>query len=488
MAVSPSIDSVSAPGPWKTSRILGAGIFAIGFLALKTNDTTAIVAYPVAGVIAVMALFAAALSARENGELPYFEVGFFFATIVSIYAIYSMVSAIALDLRFTPLSDSRLWATQPDGKQLARAGWMHVVLLGTFAATYLLVRRKSAPVPRVVPKPDSAAFVTLVVLYILIKLFNLFLVAMFGLRFETYADEYLAYRSLPLVFAQLANHLGGMINSIQLLILYCLFTSYRKNKPIIFLWLGVATALAFLKLGSRTELFLLLLSAMIVYHRLVKPLSGRVVITLGVVALAGFLIMGFLRAIQQGGQAGAGSGSEFDALFSTAVDLANRRDFNAIVDVPKTHYFNDFLALFPQQIVPFKKSDMPTWYVKTFYPEMYFSGGGYAFGMIAEALVGFGWAELVVRAAVLGALLAWFHRWFVRRRPSVWTFALYTWVTAISYQSYRNTTFTPMVYVWFRFMPLFVAVTLTAPVLRVVMGGARRARIAHAPEPAASAI
>jgi oligosaccharide repeat unit polymerase len=453
-----------------TVSLVLAAVLALGYLANMATPATALVAYPVVAIIGIVTLFAIVLAHWETGEVPYFEVGFFFVAVVSLYGVYSLVTAITLDLRYTPFSDLRLWMYQPPAAELARAGWMQVYMLGTFTATYLLVRRKTPPVTRVITKTDPVVFVILVGIYLFIKLYFFFLISFFGLRFDSYYDQYLAYRSLPLVFAQVANHLGGMLNTVQLLLLFSLFASYKRNRAIIFTWLIVATALAFLALGSRTELFLLLLSAMIVYHRLVRPLKGKVIVSMAAVALLAFLVMGILRLIRNEGAVGVGNASEFDTLFANSVDLLRRRDLNVLVPPPTLHYFNDLLALIPQQLMPIAKVDLPTWYLRTYYPEMYSSGGGYAFGMVAESIIGAGVPELIVRSAMLGIGLALFHRWFAhKRRATLWTFALYTWVTAISYQSYRNSTFVPLVYLWYRFLPLYLAVILLTPVVRAAL-------------------
>jgi hypothetical protein len=461
---------------------LGSLLAIVGVL-LMANAQSMEIAYPVIAMILIAAVFSSTLTYLEDGGLPFFEIGFFFVAIVSLYGVYAMVTAIALDLRFTPLSDVRLWTTQPSAQELAETGWMHVGLVGVFSLAYLAVRRKTPPPARLIARPNTSMVVILVGLYICIKLFFFFLITVYGLRFDTYQDEYLAYRAVPLIFAQLANHLGGMTNTIQLLLLFSLFTSYRKNKPIIMLWIGVATVMTFLKLGSRTELFLLLLSAVIVYHRLIKPLSGRTVLLLAIVALGGFVVLGLLRIINGGGSAGLGSATEFDTLFANAFDLLRRKKTEGILDPPKTLYYNDFLALIPQQFIPFiKKADNATWYLRTYYPDMYDAGAGYAFGLISEAIIGRGWPDLIARSALLGAAYGGLHRWFVFRKQTVWTFAMYTWVTAIAYQSYRASTFAPMIYLWFRFLPIYVLVTLLIPMVRAALVSGKRAAPRSSPD------
>ncbi|MES2176517.1 MAG: oligosaccharide repeat unit polymerase [Gemmatimonadota bacterium] len=479
-----AISEATAQAGRQASRmVLVGGLLALLALALISNENTAIVAYPVAAVIVTMILFSLALI-RLNGDLPYFETGFFFTVLVTIYSIYGPIAGIIGDLRYTPLNDLRLWLMKPTGEEIARIAWLHAALLASFATAYVLVRRRVPRIEQGIERPDASTLIILIALYIAIKIFFLFLVAFFGLRFETYADEFRVVRSLPLIFMQLNNHLGGMLNSVQLLILLSLFANYEKYKRVIFVWLGTSTVLAVAHFGSRTELFLLLLSAVIAYHRLVKPLSGRIVVAIGIAMLSAFLILGVIRLLQSATVDEASTTSEFDALFTTAVDLARRNDYHTNLPPPPTRLYNDVLALIPQQLIPIQKGDMAVWYLKSYHEDVYEEGGGYAFGIVAEAVVGYGLIELVIRGMLLGAMMAAFHRWYARTRHTVWTLGLYTWVTAISYLSYRNTTFTPIVILFFRFLPLYLIVRFFAPLLRSSL---YRKRLPQAPATTATA-
>jgi hypothetical protein len=54
-------------------------------------------------------------------------------------------------------------------------------------------------------------------------------------------------------------------------------------------------------------------------------------------------------------------------------------------------------------------------------------------------------------------------------------FVLYVWVTTLSYQSFRNSTFYLLVLFTYRFVPAVILVTLVAMALRPATDPARRA-------------
>jgi hypothetical protein len=81
------------------------------------------------------------------------------------------------------------------------------------------------------------------------------------------------------------------------------------------------------------------------------------------------------------------------------------------------------------------------WYVRTFFPRYEALGGGYAWGAIAQSIVGFGIAEAAARGAVLALVLAAVNR-FLRRRWDRFEFVIvYAWLMGTVYLSMRNVTF-----------------------------------------------
>lgn len=137
----------------------------------------------------------------------------------------------------------------------------------------------------------------------------------------------------------------------------------------------------------------------------------------------------------------------------------------------------DVAALVPQQLAPFTKFDRADWYVNRFFPEYAAMGGGLAFGTIAEVVLTGGWISAALRGLALGFLLAALHRFYTRHAHRFWVFVFYVWVTTLSYQVFRNSTFALLVLIVYRFVPALLLVNIVASGIR------RAVRVAPAAQP-----
>src|SRR5260370_26063259 len=130
------------------------------------------------------------------------------------------------------------------------------------------------------------------------------------------------------------------------------------------------------------------------------------------------------------------NGGEFESLFGNAWDIWRRKSVDGLHDIPFQLYLSDFFAAVPSQLLPFEKMDYATWYLTSFYPEIRNAGGGLAFGVVPQAILGFGLPELAIRAAALGVLYAWLRRYSLTHANMLWPYLGYLWLTACSYQSF----------------------------------------------------
>jgi hypothetical protein len=69
----------------------------------------------------------------------------------------------------------------------------------------------------------------------------------------------------------------------------------RRWRAVLCLWLVLETAHTILNMGARFETALLLLSALLLYHRLVKPVRLSRALAAGLLFIAGFQIVGMAR-------------------------------------------------------------------------------------------------------------------------------------------------------------------------------------------------
>jgi oligosaccharide repeat unit polymerase len=426
------------------------------------------VTVPLAVGLLASTTFFWALWRRGHGGVPWFEIGSVYVTVVTLYMAFPLIGYVTLGGTYTPFNDDRLINLAPGPQEVGRVAWLYVCHLLGFVLAYLAVRGR-LPKIRPRPRPPSVhTVVAIIVVYLLIEGFVIALGLSYNMAANSYLESYLVAKRLPLVLAQLLNHLEGMKYPLSLAILTVLFLSYRTSRPLIVLWFGLTTSLALVRMGSRTEVVLLAISATAMYHVLVRPLSLKFIVGASATGLVGFLVFGALRSGHIIANPFA-SASEFESLFGNAVHLA--RIGRTIDHVPGVLYFTDLAALVPQQLVPFYKIDPATWYVTRFFPVYAAEGGGLAFGTVAEAILTGGAISALARGAVLGLCFAMIHRACLHRSGSFWVFVFYIWITTLCYQPFRNTTLSLAVLIGYRFLPAVVAVTLLAAFFAAVAHG-----------------
>jgi oligosaccharide repeat unit polymerase len=447
-----------------------AGV-ALMFLATADNRTLFVTGPLTVGLCLVVS-FLWVLWRRRHGAIPWFEIGAVYVAVVTLYMAYPLVGFLALGQSYTPLNDGRLYMMHPGAEAIGRIGWLYVCHLGSFAAIYLLVRGRLPRGAIVLQQPRLSVVIAILGVYLAIQGFDTFLGLFYDMSSDSYLGTYLVARRLPLVLAQFANHLNGIKYVLTLLLLAALFTRYPRSKAIIVGWIAVMAVITITKLGSRTELVLLILSAAIMYDTLVRAIRPSFLLAVGVVGLAGFIAFGALRNGARFTEDGVlrnpfSYSNEFETLFANAVHLDSVRPSIGVLPVP--FYLADFAALVPQQFAPFTKVDRGDWYVNRFFPEYAAMGGGLAFGTISESILTGDWLAALAAGAALGLCFALLHRFYTRRAGSFWTFVLYVWVTTLSYQSFRNSTFHLLVLFAYRFVPAVLFVNLLALALRPTM-------------------
>ena len=456
---------------------LGAA-FGILVLALSVESgERMLVVLPIVAVTASAWVFCWRLRRHSEDRFPYFEIGVVYVAIVWLYTVFPLVGFLVNGLRQTPANDLRLYLFRPSSTEMGLVGWYHVAHLTLFATTYLLWRGRGRRRATALPVPDRATVVAASFAYLAISAYFLFLDWRFDLSARTYLESYLVTKRLPLELAQVANHLGGVGGArfvLELVILAALFGGYPRWRPVIVGWLVVMAALAFIRLGSRTEVVLLMVAVAMMYHHGVRQLRFWHVGVGSVIALSFFLLLGILRHEEVASTMTAeinpifGYASEFENNFANAYDVGRLKALGLIRDLPVAFYLADLLALVPQQLLPVEKVSPAVWYVSTFYPDYAAAGGGMAFGSIAESILGGGWVDAMGRAAVLGLLLAQVHRFCARSGAKFWSFIFYVWATVSVYQSFRATTFVLVGYVVYRFLPVAIGVATLASVLRAM--------------------
>ena len=158
--------------------------------------------------------------------------------------------------------------------------------------------------------------------------------------------------------------------------------------------------------------------------------------------------------------------SEFGVIFANAVEIDRLKAIGATRELPAGFAFADFLALVPQQLLPFAKTNAGIWFLTEFHPWMLDQGGGLAFGAIAESVLGSGVLSALWRGAAIGLIFALLHRRVALGKPTMWALCFYVWLTVSSYQCFRATTFALIVPFVYQFVVAWVLVTILSVMFR----------------------
>ena len=450
------------------SRLLLAAVIVASALGAFIAGESRIVLLPVLAMLACMATYAAVLHGRDR-RLPLFEPASFAVAATVVYGAYPLVNFIAGGLRWTPFSDSRLARLAVEPEDVAAFGWRYVLYLAAFVVTYLLIRGAAGVRTTAIRRPSRATTVSV----LLTAFLSWGLLAAIARVFDIqYAVDYAALGSvrtisnLPLFVAQVAQNVSSIQLLLWQLIVALLLLQWRKRiwtRPVLIGFLLVVAVDAAFTHGARSPLVLLLMATVLLYHRLVRPLKLAVVTAVGCALLAAFIGFGIARDFRGADEPVPflTAGNEFQSILGTPFDLRERIRTREIVEIPWQVYWADLLALVPSQLLPFEKIDASTWYLRVAGIE----NVGYVFGLMAQAVVGRDWLELALRGAALALVLALLQRWYVRRVESFWPTMMMMYLCVWMYYTIRQSTFSFLYVMIYRFLPAFVVVQ----VLRILL-------------------
>lgn len=403
----------------------------------------------------------------RDGRVPFFDAGVFCGVVTVLYTVIPLLKYYLSGMTFTILSDKRMVQHNPSPEELGTFAWRFVLYLLCFVCAYVLFREKDAAGEGDLEEPDRGARNVMIVLFASLFGFFILIQFLFGIRYATsYADleeSYQIFQGLPLIVQQILHYLQGMLFAFKLGLLVLVVRRYRLRFWRIFLygWMVVEVLLTVLLMGGRTEMVLTLLAAAFLYHRLIRPIRMMVLLPAGVVFFVGFSLFGIYRSsgmeyLQSGIPDEAPIFSAVDEtsmLFGTAYDIYKIKE-NGGLDVPWQIYASDFLVLVPQQLLPLEKFDPGLWYLDL--AGLKGAGIGLMFGVISHGIVGLDWLELAFRGALLGFILALVHRWYSRRKTDYFATLFYLWLCLKVYYTFRASTFYPVVWVFYEFLPAYV--------------------------------
>lgn len=397
----------------------------------------------------------AILFARD-GEMPMFEIGSFYVSLLTLYTVYPLLTFLTNGQQYSYYNDQRLYDAQPDGQTIGIVGWYYVAYLAAVSVGYIVVRGKSNSRWYATDKLNPMAMWLFLVLFLAIQCYLIVLGSIYDLSYSSYGESYLTLNRLPDELRQFTAHAKGMLLVLKLMLLIYFFQEFKRFLIPILLLLGFELVKAFAKMESRLDIMFVLVSSVILYHFLVKKLHALRAIACGLAVVALFLLMGLIRGgidfdDKEDRKVLMGSAGEFEAVFANAYDIYTKtRDGDFYV--PFQTVLTQYLGFVPQQFLPFQKESYAEWYVNTYYPVYAATGGAFDFGIIPEAMTGYGLPELAVRGLLVGIVLAIVHR---RRTNGMKSLVIYMFITIISYTSFRSTMVAPIYMFLFRLLPLY---------------------------------
>ena len=449
-------------------RFLAAFGAAAGALSLPffSADQRRVV-LPVIVIVGVAVFFMAVLWGGGGGEpVPLFEIGTVYCAVLMVYSLVPFLNYLSAGMRWTSLSDKRLLSYGSRPEEVGRFAWNYVVYFSSFAAAYLWARDKAASQKRIAVISDGPPLLLVALPLAALLVYFFLLNAVWGVDanpgYSEISANQLSIERLPLLAAQASSHLRGILLILKMALLLLLFGRWESKRwrAVLCLWLTLETAYTIINMGARFEATLLLMSALLFYHRLVKPIRLSQALAVGLFFVGGFQLVGMARSrftesersfLPLTFQSLASESSEFQSIFATAYDLDQMKKAGRLGEIPAQVYASDLLGPVPRQLLPVRKIEPSQWYLDV---RGLKGDTGYVFGVVAQSVIGFGLVELALRGALVGLVFARAQRWYTRRSARFLPTLFYVWLCVWSYYTFRASTFYLLSPIIYRVLPV----------------------------------
>ena len=454
-----------------------ASVFSLAFFSWEQRQ----VVLPLLVIANIAVFFMTSLMARGHKEpLPLFEIGTVYCAVLTVYSLVPFLNYLLAGMSWTGLSDQRLLSYSASPEDVGNFAWKYVVYFLSFAAAYLCLRARAGSQKRVVVISDSPSLVVIALPLAVLIIYFYVLKTVWGVdanpSYSRIGDSLLNLKRLPLFVVQVSGHLRGILLLLKMALVFLLFEKWESKwwRSVLGLWLTAETIYTILNLGPRFETALLLMSALLFYHRLVKPFRLSQAVIIGILFVAGFQMLGIARNYvlrnrtpvpQVTFQSLASMTSEFQSMFATAYDLEQMKKTGRLGEIPTQLYISDFLMPVPQQLLPVRKIEPSEWYREIKGIDDYM---GFMFGVIAQSVIGFGLLELALRGAVVGAIFAFAGRWYTRHSSRFLHTLFYVWLCVWSYYTFRASTFYLLSPIIYRVLPALALIYFGERLRRLV--------------------
>jgi hypothetical protein len=400
---------------------------------------------------------------RRDRQLPIVDVGALCALITLVYMAVPAIFYIKAGLNFTAKSDPRLMIMATTPADVADFLWFVTSYIAALCVAYTLLRGQGMPGPRAEIGANPNAGWTLVAVIALALIYQIGIEHAFNVNLNPSNKQLHANNGvlqLPLFIGQITHNILGIGQIAKLGIVAFVFA--RKSwllGSVLAAWLLIEAYSTVSTMGARTYFVMLIIAALLSYHRMLKPIGPIPALAMAICLLAGLLGYGYVR---QGTAAGISDiwslTNEFQILMANGMSISWYIAGGFIHDVPWQITYNDFILMIPQQLLPIPKLDVSDWFMQQIGWSK--QGNGIMFGVVAQSKLGFGLPEIIIRGAVLGAVLAFIHRQCVKHASSLASFIIYLWLCASIYYTYRASTFYIATWAIYRVIPIVLLLWL----------------------------
>lgn len=411
---------------------------------------------------------------RIRYQYPYFplsDIGFIYVGTILLYLLVPTLKFIVSGYEWGIFSDARLQLLNPNQSDLVPLLLNFNVYTIAFGATYIyFLKRAKIPIYPLIASRVNATHLFILLLLLFVTRF-LFANAI-GASGE-YGEKVTSVSTLPLLVRQIYFFVQSFVFGVGFITITVASFQYQKHKLVFWLVLGMFVIPPIATLGSRHEAFTFILLATVLYNSFVRTIPTLKIAFGGIILLSGMLILGFVRSYTDGGSIFLAA-NEFEAMFATFYEILA----SPPPSPPLAVYFSDFLALFPQQLLPFDKLDPGTWYMKQYFPEIADENPeiGFGFGVISEAAIGLGVLELALRGALLGFLFASLSNRFNGRNRNLLYAFIYLFCVVTVFRTFRASSFELIRSVVFNIVPAII-------IYKLLPMGRRRIAAADSPTP-----
>jgi oligosaccharide repeat unit polymerase len=207
-------------------------------------------------------------------------------------------------------------------------------------------------------------------------------------------------------------------------LVYWLMYSKRqiKDLPWIYLIIGTLIVLLQLVMGNRGNMLLLLLPIVLLFCLLYRRMNSILLVSIPIGIFA-MQIIGIARALlatdltvfeylESTNYEQVTTVSQFgEFLAQQSIDISIWRNYPLMDPFLGKTFLDAVMNFFPSFVFPDRPPLPATWYVQTYFPEIYARGGGMAFSVVAEGIINFGyWGPFT-----MGFLMAYIFKWLERK-------------------------------------------------------------------------